>query len=283
MGIGIDFGQELALAITRSRGGNYIFLSNAARIATVFDQDFDFLMTPLAYDLSMTLTAGSGYRIAETYGLPASREGRSATIEAATVFLSRNRGAVLARLVPAMAWDDGRLLAETTLAYSGRDTGAVTRRKPCGYEGGEPLGESTVWFSQRGVSRTVAVVNAGVAVRRALELYAMGRVNEALSQISLGEGALRDQLRSDPASADLRADLDLLQRLQINMDRWQGGYDRPEDPYAHQPYQPPPHYHGPFGCSAAPGAGAPGVLGLGLALLCLVPLLRRRTPGALRA
>lgn len=271
MGVGIDFGQELALSISRSRGGNYFFLSDAERVATIFDRDFDLIVTPLAYDLRVTLTTAPGYRVREVYGLPASPEGRSVSLESATVFLSRNRGALLARLQPTAGWDDGRLLAQTTLSYSGRDaTQPTTEERDSGYGGGEVLGESTLWFSQRGVQRTVAVVNAAVATRRALEIYGEGRLDAALELLGRGEAELRAEQARAP-SAQLGDDLRLLQSLGVNMSQRGGaydyGYDRPSGSY---------HGHGLFGCNAAPGGAAPGGPAVALVGLALVLVRRRR-------
>ena len=45
------------------RGANYFYLNNADRTRAVFDEDFDFLVTPIAYDLHMALTPAEGFRV----------------------------------------------------------------------------------------------------------------------------------------------------------------------------------------------------------------------------
>ena len=101
-GVGIDLNQDLVLAISKLRGGNYFYLQDAAKISTVFDVDFDYLVTPLAYDLRSRLEPkATGFRIAQVYGYSSWQAGSTAVeINVATVFLSRNHGAIVARLEP---------------------------------------------------------------------------------------------------------------------------------------------------------------------------------------
>jgi Ca-activated chloride channel family protein len=48
LGVGTDLNQELVLAISELRGGNYLFLLDSQKISSVFDDHFDYLVTPLA-------------------------------------------------------------------------------------------------------------------------------------------------------------------------------------------------------------------------------------------
>ncbi len=61
-GVNIAFGQELVTKMSAVRGSNYFYLSNAERTREVFDEDFDFLVTPIAYDLRMAITPVGGLR-----------------------------------------------------------------------------------------------------------------------------------------------------------------------------------------------------------------------------
>ncbi|HYO67348.1 MAG TPA: VWA domain-containing protein [Archangium sp.] len=49
-GVNIAFGQELVTKMSAVRGSNYYYLGDAERTRKVFDEDFDFLVTPIAYD-----------------------------------------------------------------------------------------------------------------------------------------------------------------------------------------------------------------------------------------
>jgi len=290
LGVGIDFGQELALAITHARGGNYFFLRDRAKIETVFDRDFDFLVTPLAYDLHMVLRAAVGYRIKEVYGLPASPEGRTVVLDAATLFLSRNRGAILLRMEPSGDWGDGRVLAETELSYETAEASMggerVTQQLSSGYGGETALGGDTVWFSQRGVERTVALVNAAVAVRRGLELYHQGQRSQGAAEVDKARSALLAAAGADALNADLRTDATMCERLAGLM---RGTTVGPQPSSSPQPSTSPRPSTSPqpgaqpdedepyrlYGCSAAAGAGDGGRAGAGAALLLAAIILAR--------
>jgi Ca-activated chloride channel family protein len=67
----------------------------------VFELDFDYLVTPLAYDMQLVFRPAFGFRIVDVYGVPTWTPGEDLVdLEVATLFLSRNHGAILVRLEP---------------------------------------------------------------------------------------------------------------------------------------------------------------------------------------
>jgi len=95
-GVGFNFGQELVLAISAIRGGNYFFLEDADRIHEVLAEDFDYLVTPLAYEFRLNAESGLRFDVKDTFGFSGDESGPEMAVE--TIFLSRNRGAILFRL-----------------------------------------------------------------------------------------------------------------------------------------------------------------------------------------
>ena len=92
-GVGLDLGAELASEISKTRGGNSYFLADSEAISTVFDEDFDFVVTPVAYDLGVALELGEGVGLEAAYGAPsASDDGFE--LGASTLFLSRRNGGI---------------------------------------------------------------------------------------------------------------------------------------------------------------------------------------------
>lgn len=178
-GVGTDLNQDLVLAITGMRGGNYFFLQDAATIATIFDTDFDYLVTPLGYNLDFQLLPAAGFVITAVYGFPAWRTG-STTVELniPSVFLSRNHGAIVARLDPInRTWPAGQSpLAELSLTYSPADGSAlVTQSMEAAYSSSAPLADDTIFYSQRAVRKTVALVNTALAENQASQQTPCGQ------------------------------------------------------------------------------------------------------------
>ncbi len=69
LGVGVDFQTDLVEALTKVSGANYLSIHSAQDFKQRLSEDFDFLVTPLVYDLRVWLK-GTGYAIEEVYGSP---------------------------------------------------------------------------------------------------------------------------------------------------------------------------------------------------------------------
>lgn len=98
-GVGVNFGQELVVELSRVRGGNYFFLEDNDRIREVFERDFDLIVTPVAYDFQMTFRPADAYTISDVFGITSwENDGQQVELTVPTLFLSRNKGAILVEL-----------------------------------------------------------------------------------------------------------------------------------------------------------------------------------------
>jgi Ca-activated chloride channel family protein len=105
-GVGIHFGADLANQVSQVRGGNYFHLETPEKVRRVFDRDFDLMVTPLAFDLQISLQAPPGYAIVDSYGLVGGGSERCGDqpaercigLTVPTVFLSRGGGGIFLRL-----------------------------------------------------------------------------------------------------------------------------------------------------------------------------------------
>jgi Ca-activated chloride channel family protein len=271
-GVGIDLNQELVLAITKLRGGSYFYLQDAAKIATVFDLDFDYLVTPLAYDLRLTLQPKPGFRVAEVYGYSAWPAGSdSVEIAVPTLFLSRQEGALVARLETAAdTWPIGKPpLAELSLTYREVSGAQVSDSLTASYTADEELRDDTVFYSVRSVRKTVALVNAALGLRRACELYWQGAADDARALLATTK-ALLEREAAQIEDAELTGEAQDVQKLMDNM----------ANPSDYTGYDPNGGTYGGtsndvhYGCSASRAAAAsPAAALLALALGLVV---RRR-------
>jgi Ca-activated chloride channel family protein len=125
VGVGVQFGAELATAIGSVRGGNLVFFADVPEMTKRFTRDFDTFVTELAYDMHLTVRPTRGFRLVGLYGVPGDLVkrtpdgGLSMTIE--TIFLSRDKGGIFFAFAPA---NDGSLpanaavLGEASLSYT---------------------------------------------------------------------------------------------------------------------------------------------------------------------
>ncbi len=121
-GVGMDLGSELAEAMSNVRGGNYYFLANEEIIDKVFVDEFDYVVSPIGYDLNVEITAETGLLFDAAYGAPLD-QAASPTVDfgASTLFLSARQGGIGVTLAadPTMEIDlEGpQLLAMFELSY----------------------------------------------------------------------------------------------------------------------------------------------------------------------
>lgn len=175
-GIGTDFGDEIANDISQVPGGNYYFLSDYERIITVFDEEFDFLVSPIAYHVHLTIDVPFAFDPVDVYGLPVDRESipNVITLHLPALFLSHRQGggAILARLRAGSLVNFNRenLLGRLSLTYRTLDGQQVTHSDilavlPAGLD----RNANRSYFQSDAAKRTALLLNTALVMKRACE------------------------------------------------------------------------------------------------------------------
>lgn len=171
-GVGVDFGDELTYDISQVRGGNFFFLSDYDRIITVLDEEFDYLVTPVAYDLKLTVSVPFEFDVEDVYGVPFDDPPtHMVEVDVPTLFLSRREGgaAIFIRLRPGALVDltQAVRVAGATMSYrtadGQEDTDTFSVRLPGNLD---PAGE-TPYFANDAVRRGVLLMNTALVLQRA--------------------------------------------------------------------------------------------------------------------
>ena len=68
IGVGNDFDVDLMRGLAENGAGNYYFLEDGGAASEVFTEELDFFMSPLALDIKIDATAGSGWNFQEVVG-----------------------------------------------------------------------------------------------------------------------------------------------------------------------------------------------------------------------
>ncbi|MCB9685467.1 MAG: VWA domain-containing protein [Alphaproteobacteria bacterium] len=127
IGVGTQFGAELAQQVSSVRGGNLFFFSDLGAMREKVASDFAMMFTELAYDLDLVVSPKPGMKVAGVYGVPGDAvrwtEGGALQLHVSTVFLSRDDGAIYVAFAP-----DGPMpasgrpeLGAISLSYDPRD------------------------------------------------------------------------------------------------------------------------------------------------------------------
>jgi Ca-activated chloride channel family protein len=104
IGVGVQFGAELATKISSVRGGNLYFIRDEADVKQLFTGQLDYMVSELAHDLKLTIAPRAGLRIAGVYGVPGEllgwQDNASITVTIPTVFLDNHGGGIFFTLAP---------------------------------------------------------------------------------------------------------------------------------------------------------------------------------------
>ncbi|MDP2586186.1 MAG: VWA domain-containing protein [Candidatus Komeilibacteria bacterium] len=90
IGIGVDLNTELVDYITKIRGANYYSVHSEKEFATRLDEEFDYMVTPLVFNLNLSLE-GSGFKIDKVYGSPEAAEATGQLMKINTLFPSKQQ------------------------------------------------------------------------------------------------------------------------------------------------------------------------------------------------
>jgi len=88
IGVGVDFNTELVNSITKISGANYYSVHSATEFKSRMDEEFDYMVTPLVFDLRLDLDA-NGYQIEKVYGSPEAEEATGQLMKVNTLFPSK--------------------------------------------------------------------------------------------------------------------------------------------------------------------------------------------------
>ena len=220
-GVGLDFGQELTYHISRLRGGNFFFLRNEERIRKVFTEEFDLLVTPIVYDLQVSIPNPPGARLKQIYGLPDQDSGAAeVTLEIPTLFFSTNRGAIILRYTQEggdYAVGSGEEIVGGTIRYVKTDQGHVSSQEKVVHTAGA-VGPTDTYFSGDGTRLGVALTNVYLGLHGACRLFHEGDRDGALALLdrAIDRTTTENLILANPG---LQTEIALMQKLRENVEK----------------------------------------------------------------
>ncbi len=173
-GVGLNFDQDLMNFFATQRGANYYYLDNDERAQELFVEDFDMMVTPLAYDLQVTIEPYENFDLTGAYGFP-SPENQVAELFISTVFLSRNKGAVMLKFdrqfeefAPIFTQTQ---IADLSISYETTDGREVIQNLPAIYSGPDIINPDDNHFGQVGVHKGTVLTRYVLTLQKSCELY----------------------------------------------------------------------------------------------------------------
>lgn len=221
VGVGVQFGAELATAISSVRGGNLFYFADIPEMVDKFKKDFDTMLTELAFDLRLKVWPQKGMKLVGLFGLPGDLVKRTPdgglemTVE--TIFLSKERGGIYFALAPegggALPPDVARgPLALASIAYVDKDNRPFQDSVPFALwqkdKGALPLG----------LARGRLLVEEVTTLKRAAELHLTKNDQEGAYRLVHG---LRRRLETS-AGLGLEKELETVARLDATLTKLSG-------------------------------------------------------------
>lgn len=186
IGVSNHFGAELAQQLSSVRGGNLFFFADIETMQQKFADEFDTMVTELAYDLNLEITPAPGMKIAGVYGVPGSAlvwRGDTIVLDVETIFLSKRKGAIYVGLsrdgdpnLPPTKQARGDVLGQVALAYEDAADGKT-------HQGQAAFALVERHLAGAGLTRGELLVDEATTLRRAAILHHENNDQEGAYQL----------------------------------------------------------------------------------------------------
>lgn len=220
-GVLLDYHAQLSDLLGNEMGGSVHYLDSFDRIVQVFDQDFDSMVTPMAYDLDLSFTTGENFEVVRFFGL-AGDDGTTPSyeVDAATAFLSHRRGAIVARLdrIDDLPLSDLESMGTIGLSYLPEPalgwTAAVQQVEQIAVPDAQ---DDESFYTSRGARKAVVLVNLGQQLQSASASYHAGQVSEAIAALEALSAYVAAESQALGDDESLTAEIGLVDQLIANM------------------------------------------------------------------
>jgi Ca-activated chloride channel family protein len=189
-GVGLDLGVELAREISEVRGGNSFYL-DADAIATIFVDELDFIVTPVAYAMHFNVRPTTGFSFSRTYGTPDADADGEVDFSVATGFLSASGGAMAVLLDGDLSQvEPGQSVVSFSLEYETTEGELLSETFEVEWLGGElPIGEAGL-ADHAGGAKLAVLLDEYLALE-AGSLFCDGQLTEAEALARIDQAAAR--------------------------------------------------------------------------------------------
>jgi Ca-activated chloride channel family protein len=241
IGLGTDFNIELMRGLAQQADGNFYFLEDVGAVSEVFEEELDFFVVPVAFDLELAVEAGPDYDFGRALGTPFwSNSARGGQLDVPSVFLAHRdsdqdvtdddgrRGggsSLLVELVPRAdpSDDEEPVVASLELSFRDPDSGervedSVVLRYP---HPAQTLEERGYFDAPNlaSVQKSFVMLNVFVGIERVVIDYHSNRAGtRTLSELDTLIAAVADY-NEEMRDKDIELDLELLDRLRQNLVR----------------------------------------------------------------
>jgi len=146
LGVGVDFNTNLVEYVSKVKGANYYSIHSAKEFAKRLDKEFDYMVTPLVYDLRLKLNSQS-FKIDTVYGAPKANTATGQILQVDTLFASDssvdgNKGGIMLLKLSSLSKGNDKLIL--TVEYKDKYGHKFTNQKEISFDGVDSYQDSTI-------------------------------------------------------------------------------------------------------------------------------------------
>tara|TARA_B100001989_G_scaffold64690_1_gene43754 strand:+ start:5792 stop:7624 length:1833 start_codon:yes stop_codon:yes gene_type:complete len=237
MGVGTSFNVQLMRSLAEASSGNYYFLESKEAIREVFQDEMDYFVVPIAYDIKISVELGPQYTLAEVFGTNLwQNTSKGGEIHIPSVFLtgrtahddpkassgSGRRGggsAIMLRLNELLKRSlSPRAIASITLTFRpAGESKEVTQQIKVDFSPTSQNQLSEPYYSHKAIEKNYIMLNIYLGLRNASQLAVQQQdINAALATLNTLKKEVEawNKLYEDE---DIKADLELIDAFRQNL------------------------------------------------------------------
>jgi len=179
IGLGLDYNEDLMMALARKSDGNHYFAENATDLARIFKGELGDVLSVCAQEVTITIKCANGIRPVRVLGRDADITGQSVVTVLNQLYSGQEKYVVLEVEVPATPADKTRPIASVVVTYANMATKTgdkLTSSIAARFTKSKELAEKN---ENPKVMIAVTVQVAAAANREATALRDAGKIKEA--------------------------------------------------------------------------------------------------------
>jgi Ca-activated chloride channel family protein len=127
MGLGLDYNEDLMVAIAKKSGGNHFFIEDAQDLAGVFEQEFNDVLSVVAQEIAVTIKLNDKMRPVRVLGNDAEINGQEVVTLLTQLYSEQDKFIVLEVEIPASPEGKPKKVADVSVSYDNMSTKAIDR------------------------------------------------------------------------------------------------------------------------------------------------------------
>ena len=256
IGVGRDFDVDLMRGLAENGAGNYYFLEDGSAATEVFTDELDYFMSPLALDIKIEATSGTGWTFSEVVGSRLfTAYGNKGSMSIPAVFLAsrtsqmptngRRGGGSMIFIHLEPTGDASSKVADLKISYRPPgSTERITDTVSLDYAADPLETPADPYLSGTEMAERYAMYNLYLGLRQATKSYDVNCAAAALLATRSNAVAWNER-HADPDTAE---DLKLIDQYLSNLRTYGATAETPATlgtcPQAQDPYYPEPGYNG---------------------------------------